>query len=1089
MLKHLRLGPVVILLLTILLFSAVIPINSSASNPDWWNSNWSYSQKIDIPIDTSLDLAKYQPVDMRFEFNNKCWAKNEKEHSIRVVCWDGSKWHELESQIYDLDKSDENHIKACSLVFLIPNIEEGNEKYFVYYDESQTNSPNYFDHVQIENSYYKYEPISGYPLESDYYKIIDDGYITYGVSTKGQFMGYNTCQHVTKMKENTTEMLPKNGYLFAAFDFRYSYDEGLFDYSSTSQRLISKEITTDGNLMVEFGIISESKFKDLKTTATYKYYHCPTSNTRMHVHVKHEALKDITAYELRTDDGIFAILQCQELKSSSIKELNFGEMLPYLHFSNELGGITQYSVDLDPDYIPEDLIIRLISVDEDADLGKNYWVSLDKGENNIAHSIIFNSDSVLKEGKNERDGLQINSFELDYPHFPGLENNMGVIEIGRNSCEEGEIHDLSIPKGFKAEFDAEFFTTLTGGYKILNEEGKLFQDLVKIKPDINQDFQGDSEELEKHSLTVTTHLAPSFPIGSGFSTLFGMNFSYINVELYKDNEFIRSGTAVRLPMKTIINFDELNSFEKIVAIFRSFDLKNLTLFKTVNFQNLEPGRYVIKVYKENIPINKEREYIACKIVDIKEDIKTRIICGSEGKIQVDVTDQNDKKVSNAEIFLLKDNEIISDILTDEKGKAVIKAPLDRDGYDLKVLYNGLRIFEKQVKFNQLNRFFTPKESINIERYFLNLELSDTWGLSPHIDLNPVLIIQENDEKIFLRSNKISKNNYVFENMIPNKYLLNLNYKSFALEEDIEIKKDEKLDLIFLAEFKIDLNILDSRGMSHNDLKIILSRGNKKLELKDCKSETTVMVPPGIYNVEIYNDEKLISVRNIEVINDRGFDLITDYEPFFYMVILFVCICLIVATLFLSYIKRIKISALIILIFLILIISFILPWWNIQASSNQIESNSNMFIIPTELVTVTSTSDVVSGEIAFLPDILLDAMSMIPIFTAVGCIILLGSWFLKKYDKRKLYTLSIILVFLAFIGSISVFTYGMSEFSKVGVGSFIGKGNLDINIPGENTAFNVQSNWGPSIGFYLYLGSFIVFLLYIFLNKKRIHYYN
>ena len=36
----------------------------------------------------------------------------------------------------------------------------------------------------------------------------------------------------------------------------------------------------------------------------------------------------------------------------------------------------------------------------------------------------------------------------------------------------------------------------------------------------------------------------------------------------------------------------------------------------------------------------------------------------------------------------------------------------------------------------------------------------------------------------------------------------------------------------------------------------------------------------------------------------------------------------------------------------------------------------------------------------------------------------------------------------FVMSIFIFTYGMNELAEVGIGSFIGEGSLDINIPGE-----------------------------------------
>jgi len=187
-----------------------------------WDEEWSYSQEIIIPFDTESDIAKYQPIDINIEFQNPCWAKDSKQHSIRVVCWSQNKWNELESQIYSLEYEADNVIKSCNLVFLIPDFADGNEEYFIYYDDSEKSVTNYVDHVKIDESYYRFEPISGYSLESNYFKILDDNYLSYGVSYEGQFMGYNICQHVMRMKKGATEALPKNIELFAAFDFKYT---------------------------------------------------------------------------------------------------------------------------------------------------------------------------------------------------------------------------------------------------------------------------------------------------------------------------------------------------------------------------------------------------------------------------------------------------------------------------------------------------------------------------------------------------------------------------------------------------------------------------------------------------------------------------------------------------------------------------------------------------------------------------------------------------------------------------------------------------------------------------------------------------
>ena len=121
---------------------------------------------------------------------------------------------------------------------------------------------------------------------------------------------------------------------------------------------------------------------------------------------------------------------------------------------------------------------------------------------------------------------------MDYPHLPGLENNIATIQFGRNTYENSDEHDLTIPDDFVIEFDAEFFSSKTGGYEIIDQEAEIFRELVNIKPISDEEIEDDAEEGEKYSLTVYTHLSSSVPMGSALSALLGLNLSYINVELY-----------------------------------------------------------------------------------------------------------------------------------------------------------------------------------------------------------------------------------------------------------------------------------------------------------------------------------------------------------------------------------------------------------------------------------------------------------------------------------------------------------------------------------------------------------------------------
>ena len=1069
---------IVYFILLIALWSILSPVNFSFEGP-WWDDRWSYCQEIEITIDTKSEIAKYQPIDTRIEFNKNCWTKNEDEHSIRICCFNGNSWKEIESQIYNLERTDENHVKSCNIVFLIPDFANGDEQYFVYYDDSEKPNPDYTDHVNVEESFYHYEPISGYSIESYYYKIIDGDYIIYTVAQEGQVIGYNTSQHVTKMNDKVTEVKPKNGNLFASFDFKYFYNEEIYGYSSTSQHLISKEILVNGNLMVEVGIVSMSNMEDLKTTATYKYYHCPTSNTRIHARVRHESLKEVKVYSKSNTDGTYATLQSGGVQSVSIEDLNFGQILPYLHIFNERDSVTKYSIDTDPEYIPENPYIRVISIWDDIDLGKNAWISFDEGYTGTSHSVILSSNSIVKSGNDERDGIQVNSFEMDYPHLPGLENNMASIQIGRNSYEIGSIHDIIIPENFIVEFDAEFFSSDTGGFNIVQQEAHIFQELVKIKPPYHDGSIDHYNETEKHQLSVFAHLSPSMPMGSGLSAILGLDFPYINVEIYKKDEFICSGTAVKLPMKPISEIDESAFLKQISAVLYSFDLKNLSFFKKICFSDLESGNYSIRIYRENPLFGKQRKYIGFTTLELNEDTKTHVNCGIEGAVFVHASDKNGENVKNVEVILLKNNNIMAKNQTDEKGNTLVKLPCSTsEKYDIKILYNGFMIHSDSIRLGYLTNIIPKKESISIERYKLKINVFDSWGMPLEVDVNPVLTSNEMYESTLISGEKQLLNDYTFSNLTPSLYILNLKYKSYSLEKDINLDSDRELNIVFPAEFQIKVRTLNSRGLPLEDVEIVISRNSEQLETRTKDSKITFKIPPGFYHVKIYDEDNLVGVREIYVSGDRNFDFITISEPFLPVLIIIIATTIVAIFAVFSYVKKDKMHFLLILPVSLVIMAIVSPWWILHGSSYQLETSTNMFLIPLEFVTVTTTFDIISGELASLPDIFREYVGLIPIFSVLGCLSILASMFFKAFNNRRFYILSLIFASLLFVISILIFFIGMSILAEVGVGDFMGKGILDVSVPGEDVIPSISCSWGPSLGFYLYVISIVVLFIEI-----------
>lgn len=1071
------------LLLVNLLLVTIIPLSLHAEEILWWDDNWSYRTELTIPFDTSDPLAKYQPIDTLIEFNNPCWAINEQEHSIRVIFRYKDRFIELESQIYELNFLDDTHIQYCAIVFLIPEEANGKEAYYIYYDDSEKTSPNYVDHVDIEESYYRYEPISGYPLTSQYYKIIQDGYIPYAVSLEGELMGYYTSQHVTKLKDKTTEVLPKNGELFAAFNFKYYYGQGLFDSSTTGQCLVSKEIIVNGNLMVEFGVVSTSEREDIQTTAIYKYYYCPSENKRIHTHVVHEALEELRVDEDINIDGTYSTLQCGGISSSTIKDLNIGEILPYLHIYTEYDTIEEYPLDLDPDYIPEDPDIRVLSTEDDVDAGEKTWACFDYGEVGVSHAIIFSSNQVLKSGTDERDGVQVKAYEMDYPHLPGIENDMAAVNFGRNSYELGGIHDRIIPDDFVVEFDAEFFSSKTGGYQIISKETEIFQSLVELKPSYKSEFNEETQETEKYDLTVFAHLSSSFPMGSAFSALFGRNFSYINAELYKDDEFVISGAMGRLLLKPLPDMSEESRIGQIITVLSLFDYRNFTFVKKFHFQNLIPGRYIVKIFKENQIFKSERKYVGFQIIDIAEDTKTRIICRPQGSLKFSVVDQYKQAVADAKVILLKDEVAIAQCTTDENGEAIITAPCQfSKKYDIKVYYNGIIVFEDMIRLSYRQSIFPIKTLVDIQRYDFSVNVFDTWDLIPEIKLNPKLVNNIQEQHTIIPVENQIQGQYQFKNIPPAKYQLTVQYKSFTVEEDISIPSDD-IKIVFPAEFKININAMDSRGTAISDVKIVLSRIGKEIEHKSNESGAMFLIPPGTYNANIYGQDDLIGARKISVFSERSFDIITATEPLIPLIVTIIAIVFALIGLVITYVKKDIIIFLKILTVSLIVIAVISPWWMLNGSNSNIETSTTMYLTPLELVTTTTTQDVISGELAFLPQLFIDVVSLIPILAIIAGLFIISSILIRKKGS-KLYLILLLLTIFTCIVSIFIFSIGMNELAEVGIGSFIGEGSLEISVPGEEITESIYCNWGPSTGFYIYLLAILLIISMIICHIKN-----
>jgi len=1057
-------------LLPLLLSSIVFPVSSQ--NVPWWDKNWSSRQEITIPIDTSLEIAKYQPVDTRVTFNDPCWAKNTEENSIRVCCWDGKTWYELESQIYDLDKSDDTHIKSCSLVFLIPAEATGKESYYVYYDGGEKPKANYPDHVTLTKEHYYYEPIPGQKVDMDYYKIVDEGFCVYGVGIQGMMLTEYGSQMIFRQSKGQKDFSYKYWDRLGAFCFQY-VDTSLpmgQDTITTRMKLISNEIFVEGNLMVEFGIISTTSRDDAKTTDIYKYYCSPVDIKRICVNVKHEVLKDISVASSEKVDGEYAFTSGFKTRSEANPFLNTGEILPYIHYNNKDNSIVDIQADTNPTAKNEEW---LVSAEDNADLGSYPWASADSGETGKAHALIFSSNQVVKSGKDEQDGIQIKASQKQEVDIPGLKAYSSGMGFFRNAYSSTGTLDNSIPSGLLVEFDGEFFTTEINSYNDVNKEAVLFQSLVKDRPQVYGNVSGGEEEGEKYNLTVFTHLAFSFPLGSLISAASGKNFSYTFAELYKSGNLLSTGMVSRISLAGELNLEKIS----ISAIIKLFDWRNITFFKKVKFPSLAPGTYVVKIY---IRTKNGNKFVGVQTVDLKKDTKIHVTCHSQGSINVVVNDQNNKPVSNAQCYLLLGNASIAEETTNGIDKTVIDAP--RGNYHLKIIYNGFKIYEKDVKIGLIKK----EESVKIGLSNLKLLVTDKLGLPPGIKITPVLTSDEMETQVNIQAEEEKPGVYNFKNITTASYNAQISYKQFTDNKAIQTSTDdETVSMTFSAVFKFIVNAYDARGNILGDKKIILTREGKTIDGQiDSNGVATFEIPAGSYKIETYDEENVIGEKSVSVLRDEITDIVTSKEPLLPLVMMVISLLIIIGTIILILLRKISLSSFLkILAIALIIIALVMPWWELSGSNadSSIERSTKAFLIPQTMVTKTSSGNIVEMELANVPSDFTMFIFAVMIIVIVSALIFFGSIALKKYRRAsKILTILGVILLIAAIG---IFSYGFSELTKVGLGSLQGSGTLNVLIPGTSNYVDVTASWGLSTGIYLSILAIILVSVSLFLDFR------
>ena len=1062
--------PFPVVLLTLLLLASPGLLPSAHAQDPWWNPAWSYRQDLSLPLDLHSPGAPGQPIDLRLTLQHPCWTQDETHTSLRVIATSDGDTTELESEISNLTFTTPEQLASCTLVFLLPTTLTGDETLAVYYDDAPTPPTQYPDHVTITTSSYYLEPLPGYAIRSSFYIINDDTTPTYAVSYDGQFLSYTTAQFVTRLRPNATSVLPTTTDLLASFEFKYYYGEGDDQFATTADHATSHEILHDGTLSTTIRIASSSHDDSLQTTAVYTYYHTTTPETRIRAHIDHKALKDCQVCPGASTDGTYAQLQCGSIHCTTLPELTIDRLYPYLHLHTTAGS-EEYRIDPTPDYSGDD-ITRLFAPTDNIDLATPPWACFDTGTTGTAHALLFATTHVLTSGTDEHDGIQANAYESNTPNLPGFHNTLAVLQCNRNSADTTGTQDLQIPAGFHAAYDAEFFTT-TSGYPQVETEAACYPQLATLLS-TKTDNTTTQKPQPLYTLTIQVRHAPSMPFGEALSILRGKNYSYITTEVYHGTTLVCSGAAVHIPLRQTTGNATLR---------QTLDLPNASRLKTSTFPRLPPGDYLIKVYR-NHPLRSTRsQAIGYTWVTLTANTTVQVHCTRPAAVLYHVLDQHGNGIPQAEVRLTADTHQVSWGTTDSDGTVRLTVPIQQTGYNATILYKGFLLSQQTLRLPRLGKASVTR-TVTTNLSSLTLTIRDTWGMPPDITLIP----QASSPRMYTAQNLSLQatvpGRYEIHGLPAAPYTLRVRYQSFTANTSISLPSSSTAEILFPAEYHIRFRFLDARGLPLPGLSLRLSRGNKTVEQDSTGDLLGISLPPGTYRLEVQSTSEVLASRPLQVIGPREVTVVTGQDPTG-LGFLLGCIGVFGVGAILGYWRK-QWAFLVAGACIVLIIgSLWFPWWVIAGSSGETRVLSQLFVVPGSLVSMVQTPQVLSGELASLPDQFSFVMTVFLGGCVVGCGLLLASLaFLRRRHWRVMWVLWLGSL-LVLVGSLVLVLISISLVSTVSMGGMLGSGDFQAVVPGEDLR-TVPAAWGPGFGCVLFIGALVVAGLgmFIVLRKER-----
>jgi len=1072
-------------LLIVLLFNVVTSVSVYSPQVTGQDSGF-FQQEIILPFDDNqLDESySYQPIDLFIKFTNPCYAKSETDHSIQVFYEKGVDTVELESQIYQLDQIDEEYIRSCQLVFILPNDVSKNHQFFVQYSDKAIDRKPYPDHLSVEKSHYYYEPISGQVIDLDYYSINQDGFIPYGISYKGSIFGNGVSQVVARLKPNSKTLDTQKIDQFASFSMMISSDiDEDYEYVGTGYSTNPKTtVLLDGNLLVKIKIECVSPEGVIRTTNVYSYYYCPSEPKRMYVNCTHEILKDFEMKKEYNFDGIYAYLLSFHSKSEAIEKINMGTILPQLYLYGKDDRVHSYDIPVNPHSEDPEMILETT---DDIDLGSEAWMCIHRPYGLKTHGLLFSQNHSLTQS--DQDGIAVKGFVEETINLPGLEADTGSVFAARNHYDAGGTQDYNFEKGFTAQFDCAFITFQQGSWQDVSNESQMYQTLIQAQQ--NDIDAKDSEYEDEKMFTIKGMVTGvnSVPFGSALAAYTGKNFSYVTAELYQDDILFSSTIVSRIPFFSVSSDIDLSSVKQILMFVRELvDWKNSSIFQRFKFTEIPPGDYVVKIYKENPVFSTTRQYIGYAVVSVKdEDASIHIPCRETIPISVSISNQKGRNLADVSIHIKVDDEIIAAGKTDSMGSVTLLAPFyPTHTYYLSIFYKNIPITTKEISPSLMNHLITLNNDFKISLYDISVTVQDDWGLPSSIQLQPELVFTDESKKEYRISfSKYEDYTYFFQSIPQGTYTLYLSYKGFDLHKTILIDKGKDISLQFPLTYETEIELYNKQGLFLETAAVTFSREDKEKTVQLARQPLKTNLPPGTYQLSIYADETCIAKKPVTIFSDNHHRIVTMKDSMLPYIGYIISISLIGFSVFIGLFRHHYFQGLLLLFAGLILLSALSPWWYFSGENGDITVETRLHLLPTQMISFISSPDTVSGEFYTLPsEAILGIEGLLIFLISSFCILFFMQFINKKYFKIRwgLYSGSIALQVLFLIG----FLFIISQLTVLGVGSSVGSGTIQYTALDTLSTVQLDSSWGFSYGFYIFLIALSMIIAYPLLIKRK-----